>query len=274
MSTKNTNEQDAADALDDNDMDLTAEMFRSGDTAEETLVQMERLKYGVVYHNARFSDLDGLAIYEGDIALGSTEDVRDKDDPSTRGVGITGLHFRWEKGVVPYVTEDALRPLVTAAINHWQQKTPFRFVQRTSQTDYLSFKRLNGCWSYVGKRGGEQEISLGSGCGLGSAIHEIGHALGLWHEQSRSDRDKFIEVVWANISPQHRHNFDTHVLDGDDLGNYDYTSIMHYPATAFSTNGQPTIKVRQSGQPIGQRSGLSKGDIGAIRMMYPNLKWS
>ena len=77
----------------------------------------------------------------------------------------------------------------------------------------------------------------------------------------------------ANINPIAIHNFDKHILDGKDLGNYDFGSIMHYPATAFSINGQPTIRVK-GGAAIGQRTGLSAGDINAGRLMYPNLDWS
>jgi hypothetical protein len=64
------------------------------------------------------------------------------------------------------------------------------------------------------------------------------------------------------------HNFDQHIVDGDDIGPYDYGSIMHYPATAFSRNGQPTI-VAKNGAPIGQREGLSAGDIAAMQALYP-----
>ena len=65
------------------------------------------------------------------------------------------------------------------------------------------------------------------------------------------------------------HNFDQHITDGDDLGSYDYGSIMHYPSNAFSSNGQPTI-VATGGQTMGQRNGLSEGDVSTVASMYPD----
>jgi hypothetical protein len=251
-------------------MDLPAEMFRSGQQ-ESTVIQIQRKAYGVQNLKVNFSEIDQLAFFEGDIVLGSAKDVRESNTPVPLGIGIVGEEFRWPNGIVPYVTVEVVRSTVEAAIAHWQSKTPFKFITRTNEPDYLSFEKLTGCWSRIGRRGGKQTISVGTGCGIGAAIHEIGHSLGLWHEQSRSDRDDFIQIVWDNILETHKHNFDKHVLDGEDLGEYDFGSIMHYPAKAFSKNGQATILA--NGKPIGQRDGLSTGDVAAIKIMYPQLSW-
>ena len=256
------------------DLDLPAGMFRTGDQPEPVNLTMWRRMTGPQNAAASFTVVDGLAITDGDILLGTPEKVRNPPDAAEgRGIGIVGEEFRWPDGVVAYeIADEEVRDRVDAAVEHWQERTPFRFVARTDEEDFISFQSRGGCFSSVGRQFGEQVISLGLGCTVGSAIHEIGHALGLWHEQSRSDRDDFIQIVFANISPQHRHNFDKHILDGDDLGDYNFGSIMHYPATAFSINGEPTILTLR-GEPIGQRSGLSQGDVGAIRLMYPDLDW-
>lgn len=257
------------------DLDLPADMFRMGEEIEQSTIQMQHrqsklARPSIINVDVQYTPLGDMGIFEGDIVLGDLETLRNAVD--SRGLGIVGKEFRWPDGLIPFVAQEIVKARVEAAIAHWQERTPIRFKPHEDEPDFISFEALDGCWSKVGRHGGKQVISLDTGCSTGSAIHEIGHALGLWHEQSRSDRDEFIEVIVQNIQPSARHNFDKHIQDGVDLGEYDYDSIMHYPATAFGIGGNLTIRTKQ-GQVIGQRKGLSPGDIASIKLLYPELAW-
>ena len=233
---------------------------------------------GTTFRNksVRYSAVNGLAVFEGCIVLGTVEEMKNADAAIAKsevveGIVVSDLSKRWPDGIVPYQIDPNLpdKERTAGAIEHWQERTGIRFVERTNNNaNYINFKPAEGCWSRVGMHNGGQDIGLAGGCGLGATIHEIGHALGLWHEQSREDRDRHIRIHWDNIQGGKEHNFDQQINDGDDVGFYDYGSIMHYSKFAFAKDrNKPTIEPL-TGEEIGNRNELSLRDISTIATIY------
>lgn len=256
------------------------EWFRSSNDVGKTTIKGLSdgpSKYVFDEKEVTYSMVNGVAIFEGDIALELNDSDGQNEVPAgvAHAVAITGQRYRWPNGVVAYTVESNLpnKDRVTNAIGEIQANTSIKFVERNNANaadfpNYIEFFAGDGCWSSVGMRGGRQQISLGAGCGNAAAIHEILHALGMWHEQSREDRNEFVTVNWDNIQEGREHNFNQHIIDGTDIGRYDYNSIMHYGQFAFSKNGLPTIEPN-GGNAIGQRNGMSEFDIAGVEELYP-----
>ncbi|MDX1980005.1 MAG: M12 family metallopeptidase [Bryobacteraceae bacterium] len=225
------------------------------------------------------SVVDNMGILEGDILMGPVGELPAYDyekDRHRTATAVSNSLYLWPGGVVPYLIDSNVpnQTRISDAINHWntQLSGHLRIIPRTNESYYLRFVKpasAGTCSSYAGNyRMAGQPVNIGDYCSTGNTIHEIGHAIGLFHEHTRADRDAHVRILTQNIQSASSYNFN--LVPGAALPtSYDHGSIMHYGAYAFSSNGLPTIETVPAGIPIGQRSGLSAGDIAGVKAMYP-----
>ncbi|XP_013385673.1 bone morphogenetic protein 1 [Lingula anatina] len=190
----------------------------------------------------------------------------------------------WDYGVIPYEINANFsgqhKALFKQAMRHWENHTCVTFVEKTDEDyNYILFtERPCGCCSFVGKRGnGPQAISIGKNCDkFGIVVHELGHVIGFWHEHTRPDRDKNVQIIYENIMPGQEYNFNKlSAAEVNSLGEpYDFASIMHYARNTFSRGTYlDTILPRRDSDTltrpeIGQRIKLSSGDIAQAKKLY------
>ena len=218
-----------------------------------------------------------MAVVQGDMIVGRVgPDGRLQGALAKRGLGHTRLIGRWPDGVMPYGFADGIdatqRDTVLAAIEHWTERTRITFVERTEANadvydDWVEFQPSSGCASFVGRADQQPQPLFVESCTVGSVIHEIGHAVGLYHEHTRPDRDMWVTVDESQIRAGRSFNFEIQRTTSRELGPYDYGSIMHYGESFFAKGDAPTIIV-PPGEAIGQRVALSDGDVRAVDAMY------
>uniref|UniRef100_A0A8C7Y9V9 Metalloendopeptidase n=1 Tax=Oryzias sinensis TaxID=183150 RepID=A0A8C7Y9V9_9TELE len=236
----------------------TQEAFKSVPGVNSTATNQSAVASALQLANASAETLpelqNDLSVAEGDILL--------SDDRNA-------VNMLWAQGVIPYTISMELahrQSEIKEAFSMLTSTTCIRFQERTYEANYLDIKDGDGCASYVGCSGGAQSVYFGSTCSVGNLCHELVHAVGLYHEHTRYDRDQFISVLWDNIKPGKQGNFDVKMGDTLNLP-YDFGSIMHYGTSYFSKDGSPTIQPNE-GVNIGQRKRLSQLDIQKINRLY------
>ena len=165
------------------------------------------------------------------------------------GSTVKEEHRRWFGRTVPYVIDNSVANLrrfiegdttTTGAIQILQEQTHLRFVERSNQSDYICFVDGEACSSPYGRQGGRQDVNLNKHtCDRSDAVvHEIAHAIGMRHEHSRRDRDRFVNVRWENVEDGKEHWFEKYAAsEGSEHGLYDFSSLMHYSSCAFGRGG-------------------------------------
>lgn len=189
------------------------------------------------------------------------------------GLDPTEVHRLWHMDFIPYVADDLIYDVVNEAIEHIQAMTPLRFAWRSFDSDYMYISASAGAnGSGLGRFEGRNDIVLADGVSMGVAVHEICHSLGLWHEHAHPNRDYYLDIHWNNIVAGKRPQFlkDSSVVA---LTDYDSASIMHYQADLFSDPAGSLVLINKNGDPIGQREGLSAGDIEGLYALHPHLAW-
>ncbi|NXA49209.1 MEP1A protein, partial [Nothocercus julius] len=208
----------------------------------------------------------GLDLFQGDILL-----------PDKQRNALRNDTYRW-KFPVPYILGDNLglnaKGVILEAFEMFRLKSCIDFKPYEGETNYIFFRKESGCWSMVGDQQTGQDLSIGSGCDHKAIVeHEILHALGFYHEQSRMDRDDYVTIWWDEILTGKEHNFlkydDSFISDLNTP--YDYESVMHYAPFSFNKNDSiPTItaKIPAFDNIIGQRLDFSAIDLERLNRMY------
>lgn len=183
---------------------------------------------------------------------------------STRGA-------RWDDGVVyfriqpSHFTQSEINEIYEGMKTIEKAQPNIIFVEDKKgyiSNDYINIQKSYSCDSYIGKRGGRQDLNLSNRCAgmRGAIIHELMHALGFEHEHSRIDRDDYI-----NVSGSYHSYTDK---SGNPHGSYDYNSIMHYGTSQCHPAYGCTQFTNKNGGYLSFNTSLSEGDIAGLRKAY------
>ncbi|XP_040575511.1 hatching enzyme 1.2 [Lepeophtheirus salmonis] len=218
---------------------------------------------------------------------------------------------KWPNNEVPYEISSGYSSsdldVIKSAMREIESKTCVKWVPRSGQKSFVLINpREDGCFAVLGynPNRGMHVLNLQRSNGrstcmiMGIAAHEMLHILGFAHEQTRPDRDQFVQIYWSRIKRDSISNYfraiDINARERPPVCDprstqtsfdncysgfktrtfgleYDYGSIMHYGLDDFTTTGQDTMRVLRpvpTGIVIGNRKGMTNLDALKVKMRY------
>ncbi|XP_053663299.1 astacin-like [Anopheles marshallii] len=219
--------------------------------------------------------------YQGDILLRPAKDNR---------IAVTSplkIDY-WTGGIVPYVIQanftDGEMQTLQAAFAQYAEKTCIRFIPRTTELQYVTISnRPEGCYSYVGRSPDPDYNQLNlqtPACmeNVGTPVHEMMHTLGFLHEQSRPDRDLYLDFYPENLRSEYQDPIFIEVNFGKYEGPYgtsynvpyNYKSVMHYSRLAGAASFMNPVLTNKKPffGDFGSDAGLTEGDVKQLLARY------
>jgi len=226
-------------------------------------------------------------IFDGDIVLSTNQLKYIQDHSSSKKPSVQSIiknhstftsnfNLLWPGGKVYYTINNPInQATINQAISYWNSHTQIQLIPRTNQANYVIFQGappMGAGDSQIGMIGGAQLIRLIDNVDFGGVLHEIGHTVGLLHEQTRADRGLYITLT-SNINSSWAPQYQTYPgLSGYEIGTFDFESIMLYPSDNPDAriNGNPAPQMTKLDGSVfyQQRYYLSAGDIAGVNYLY------
>uniref|UniRef100_A0A914E506 Zinc metalloproteinase n=1 Tax=Acrobeloides nanus TaxID=290746 RepID=A0A914E506_9BILA len=243
---------------------------------------------------------------DGDIMLTEAQIdglLEETENPTRSKRQASTKYNKWTTTVSYYFDDasgytDDQKDLMRAGFNFWRDNTCINFEESETADDKIRVAKIDGCYANPGMKGGEQEMSLDDDCmRIGIASHEMAHALGVWHQQSRSDREDHVTVYDNRIETGEGSEYAIKNNTNNYDVPYDYGSVMHYAESAsgpvmeadeplhqklwvngmdlhstifYSSISTTIVWVKNSKKHIDHNLGICTDDLGCQNDGYPN----